>query len=87
MAMARMTYFVVQTFQRTKRHGFEPKSTVPAQDEGHAARMASRLAEGEGIGAIAFSRTGDPAIGEYDDAVIIGVYGAIPADALETMAA
>jgi hypothetical protein len=31
-------------------------------------------------GAIAFSRTGDPAIGEFEDAVILGRYGDVPDD-------
>ena len=31
-------------------------------------------------GAIAFSRTGDPAIGEFADAIILGRYGDVPGD-------
>jgi hypothetical protein len=35
---------------------------------------------GDGKGAIAFSKTGDPQLGEWDDAVILGRYGDVPAD-------
>jgi hypothetical protein len=35
---------------------------------------------GDGKGAIAFSKTGDPQIGEWEDAVILGRYGGAPDD-------
>ena len=31
-------------------------------------------------GAIAFSKTGDPQLGEWDDAIILGRYGDVPDD-------
>jgi hypothetical protein len=38
--------------------------------------MANALASSEShCGAVAFSRTGDPAIGEFDDAVILKTVG------------
>jgi hypothetical protein len=47
---------------------------------GHAAqRRAQALADKHG-GAVAFSRTGDPASGEFADAVILGRYGETPDD-------
>ena len=46
-----------------KRHACSP---------GQAIRMAGSLAAMEGhCGAIAFSRTGDPALGDFEDAVIL----------------
>jgi hypothetical protein len=36
--------------------------------------------EGEGKGAVAFSKTGDPQLGAWDDAVILGRYGDVPDD-------
>lgn len=35
---------------------------------------------GRKAGAIAFQRTGDPQLGEFEDAVILGQYGEVPAD-------
>jgi hypothetical protein len=41
-------------------------------------RMAGSLAAMEGhCGAIAFSRTGDPALGDFDDAVILKTVGEV----------
>jgi hypothetical protein len=31
-------------------------------------------------GAVAFSKTGDPQLGKWDDAVILGRYGDVPDD-------
>ena len=36
------------------------------------------MAESAVPGAVAFSRTGDPATGEFDDAVVIERFGAVP---------
>ena len=41
--------------------------------------MAARM-EGPERGAVAFSKTGDPQLGEWDDAVILGRYGDVPDD-------
>jgi len=32
------------------------------------------------VGAVAFARTGDPALGEFGDAEVLGSYGDVPAD-------
>jgi hypothetical protein len=32
------------------------------------------------VGAIAFSRTGDPNVGEFEDAVILKAFGEVPDD-------
>lgn len=83
--MAQETYFAVQPFAPGKRGKLVPGQPVPAQGRDHAERLARRLAE-DGA-AVAFSRSGDPALGEYDEAVIIGVFGDLPEDALEAMSA
>jgi hypothetical protein len=42
---------------------------------------AERLARTEGhIGAVAFSRTGDPGSGEFGDAVVLRSFGEVPSD-------
>ena len=51
--------------------------------EAPSASSAQRRAQsmlGKKAGAIAFSRTGDPAIGEFADAIILGRYGDVPGD-------
>jgi len=44
----------------------------------HRAEALSKLAGN--IGAVAFSRTGDPSIGEFDDAVVLRKFGDVPVD-------
>lgn len=82
--MAMTTYFVVQPFGPGKR-GIEPKEARMAQSRDQAERLARRLA-GQGA-AVAFSRAGDPTLGDYDEAEIIGIYGELPEDALDAMTA
>ena len=75
--MATVTYYVALAFTRSEDGDIvacgEPKEAHSADQ---ASRMANALALSEGhCGAIAFSRTGDPAIGEFDDAVILKTVG------------
>lgn len=72
-----LTYFVVQSYARTRMGALAAQPPVLAQDEGHALRLASRLA-GTMAGVVAFCRTGDPATGEYEDAEILARYGEVP---------
>jgi hypothetical protein len=52
--------------------------TKEARSAEQAIRMATSLAAKEGhCGAIAFSRTGDPALGEFQDAVILKTFGEV----------
>lgn len=77
--MADVTYYVVLPFVRDEdgelvaEEGIEAPSAYSAQRRAQA--MLCKKA-----GAIAFSRTGDPTIGEFDDAEILGRYGEVPAD-------
>ncbi len=83
--LATVTYFVALAFMRTEDGDIvacEPKEARSAEQ---ANRMANALATSEGhCGAIAFSRTGDPAIGEFDDAVILKTVGEVDGGLLET---
>ena len=72
-----LTYFVVQAYARTRMGALSPQPPVQAQDEGHAMRMAARLA-GSMAGVVAFCRSGDPGTGEYEDAEILAQYGEVP---------
>lgn len=71
------TYFVVQSFEKTRKGALVASSPVEAQGEQQAMRLAERLSRGC-AGVVAFSRSGDPATGEFDDATILVCYGAVP---------
>ena len=78
-SMAAMTYYVALAFKRSEENGDivagDPKEARSAEQ---AIRMAGRLAVVEGhCGAIAFSRTGDPALGDFEDAVILKAVGEV----------
>jgi hypothetical protein len=77
--MATMTYYVALAFNRFDDGGkivaCDPKE---AQSAEQAIRMASSLAVKDGhCGAIAFSRTGDPALGDFEDAEILKAIGEV----------
>lgn len=84
MAEARKTVYVIQPFAMEKKRG-GPRMTagrpIEAQTADAARRRAQRLAEAGGA-AIAFSRTGDPVAGDWDDAVILATCGTVPEEAL-----
>jgi hypothetical protein len=47
-----------------------------------AAERGSRALALKHVGAVAFSRTGDPSVGEFQDAVILAQFGEVDLDAL-----
>ncbi|MDG4879214.1 hypothetical protein P9273_29480 [Mesorhizobium sp. WSM4935] len=73
-----LTYFVVQSFNFTPRGAITAGEAVEVQDVEHALRLAEKLS-GCSAGVVAFSRTGDPSSGEFDDAVILYANGIVPA--------
>jgi hypothetical protein len=82
--MGKMTYYVALAFRKDEDDGgivaCDPRE---AQSSEQAIRMAASLALQEGhCGAIAFSRTGDPALGEFEDAVILKAVGEVDAGLL-----
>jgi hypothetical protein len=77
--MGTMTYYVALAFRKDEDNGdivaCDPKE---ARSSDQAIRMAGSLAKAEGhCGAIAFSRTGDPALGDFEDAVILKTMGEV----------
>jgi hypothetical protein len=71
--MGTVTYYVALAFKKSEDGGeivaCDPKE---ARNSDQAIRMAGSLAKMEGhCGAIAFSRTGDPSLGDFEDAVIL----------------
>ena len=86
--MTAVTYFVVQPFQqdvtRKGRSRLVPGEAREVKSAAEAVRSAQRCADLGGA-AVAFSRRGDPATGDFEDAEILGVFGPVPDD--ESMAA
>jgi len=76
-----LTYYVVQTYRAVKgaRGKISADEPMPARDEAHAMRLVERYRDSR-AGVVAFRRTGDPATGEWDDAVILARYGVLPAE-------
>ncbi|MFA6966130.1 hypothetical protein [Bosea sp. (in: a-proteobacteria)] len=72
----RVTYFVIQSFTRDAK-GVSIDEPFQPNDRGQGARAFARLKESK-AGVVFFSRTGDPATGDWDDAVIIDQYGEVP---------
>ena len=82
--MATVTYYVALAFTRSEDGGdivaCEPKE---ARSSDQAIRMAGKMAAMDGsCGAIAFSRTGDPTLGDFEDAVILKTVGEVDSGAL-----
>jgi hypothetical protein len=65
-ALARETVFIVQAFSLDNRQRLKPEKGVPCKSEDAARRMAERIADSK-TGVVAFSSTGDPELGDYDD--------------------
>jgi hypothetical protein len=75
--MTTTTYYVALPFMQSEEDGQivagEPKE---ARSSDQAIRMASVMAAATGnCGAIAFSRTGDPSIGDFEDAKVLKTFG------------
>ncbi|NGX99833.1 MAG: hypothetical protein G4V63_33035 [Candidatus Afipia apatlaquensis] len=77
--MTQTTYYVVQPFEMTRAGRLIASTAMAAQTGPQAVRMAERQAAGK-AGAVAFSRTGDPETGDFDDAVMLGMFGQVPED-------
>lgn len=79
--MNKTTYYVAQAFEVTARGRIKAGQAQQLQSAAQADRMARSYAAQKG-GGLAFSRSGDPTTGDFDDAVIIGRYGHVPEDAV-----
>jgi hypothetical protein len=77
--MPPVTYYAVLPFSRTEDGDFLAEAAIEVRSSSQARSTASRM-EGEGKGAVAFSKTGDPQLGEWEDAIILGRYGDVPDD-------
>lgn len=77
--MANMTYYAVLPFVRDEEGNLCPDEAIECQSPAAAAARARTLALTK-AGAVAFSRTGDPDVGEFADATIIIRVGDLPSD-------
>ena len=76
--MPTMTYYVALAFKRSEEGDIVACEPREARSSDQAVRMAGSLAARDGnCGAIAFSRTGDRALGDYEDAVILKTVGEV----------
>jgi hypothetical protein len=78
--MAEETYFVALPFIATDE-GVAPGQPVECFNANAAVMRAETLSHKQGhVGAVAFSRTGDPATGVFGDAKLIRKFGDVPDD-------
>jgi len=76
--MAAVTYHVALAFIRSEDGGIVATEPKDARSADQAIRVAMSLAAIEPhCGAIAFSRTGDPALGDFEDAVVLKTIGEV----------
>ena len=78
--MPEITYYVALPFVPAE-DGIAPAEAVECFDPDAAVMRAEALSRKAGfVGAVAFSRTGDPATGDFGDAKLIRKFGDIPND-------
>ncbi|TYO61471.1 hypothetical protein FXV83_37950 [Bradyrhizobium hipponense] len=78
--MSEVTYYVALPFVATE-DGIAPGEPVECFNPNSAVTRAEAFSHKPGcVGALAFSRTGDPATGDFRDAQIIRKFGYIPDD-------
>ena len=75
--MAAVTYYVALPFVRNEDGDLIAGEAQERQTASAALREARRMVE-TSAGAVAFSRTGDPSVGEFEDAVVIERFGDTP---------
>jgi hypothetical protein len=79
--MADVTYYVALPFLQDDSGLPVAGAAEECQSSSAALRRAEILSKAAGsIGAIAFSRSGDPMIGEFGDAQLLGKFGNVPDD-------
>jgi len=79
--MADITYYVAMPFFEDDNGCPVAGNAEECQSQTTALRRAEVLSRGAGhIGAVAFSRTGDPMVGEFRDAKLLRAFGNVPDD-------
>ena len=81
--MSQKTIYSVLPFLRD-RGGIKQGMGYEAASEGQAIRYAENRIDGKRIvGAVAISQTGNPQLGDWEEPVILGVYGEVSDSAFE----
>jgi hypothetical protein len=75
--MGSVTYYVAMGFERSEEGDLIAMDPMESQSSTQAVSRARVLAVTK-AGAVAFSRTGDPDIGEFADAVVLFTAGEVP---------
>jgi hypothetical protein len=79
--VANITYYVALPFVQDERGEVVAGNAEECQSAATALRRAEMMSRMPGnIGAVAFSRTGDPMIGEFGDAQLLRKFGNVPDD-------
>jgi hypothetical protein len=79
--MADVTYYVAMPFLNDDTGAPVAGAAEECQSSSGALRRAEALSRTTGcVGAVAFSRTGDPLIGEFGDAKLLRKFGQVPDD-------
>jgi hypothetical protein len=82
--MADITYYVALPFLQDDAGSSVAGAAEECQSSSGAIRRAEALSRVPGnVGAVAFSRTGDPMIGEFGDAQLLRKFGEVPNDLSE----
>lgn len=79
--MADVTYYVALPFLQSVTGEPVTGEPIECRNPNVAIRRAEVLSRQPGvIGAIAFSRNGDPNLGEFSDAIVLRKFGEVPDD-------
>ena len=79
--MADITYYVALPFLQDDGASPVAGTAEECQTSTSALRRAEILSRAAGhIGAVAFSRTGDPMMGEFSEAKVLRKFGSVPDD-------
>jgi hypothetical protein len=78
--MSQVTYYVALPFVPSD-DGIAPVEAIECFNPNAAVMKAESLSRKHGyVGAVAFSRSGDPATGDFSDAKLIREFGDVPDD-------
>jgi hypothetical protein len=79
--MANITYFVAMPFLQDETGSPVAGAAEECQNSSLALRRAEAMSRAAGsVGAVAFSRSGDPMIGEFGEAHVLKAFGQVPSD-------
>jgi hypothetical protein len=79
--MANVTYYVAMPFLQDETGMPVAGAAEECQHSTGALRRAESMSRASGsIGAVAFCRSGDPMVGEFDEARVLKKFGQVPDD-------